>query len=81
MPSISLYSRALGHFLLGNRYCTRHTHFNRHKTRQLAFVPGTMYKLLHVPDTIKTENTQTNNKQQTTHTQTHNEQNQNCRQG
>ena len=30
-----------------------------------------MYKLLHVPDTIKTENTQTNNKQQTTHTHTH----------
>ena len=30
--------------LLGNR------HFTRHKTWQSAFVPGNLYKLLHVPD-------------------------------
>ena len=78
MPSISLYSRALGHFLLGNRYCTRHTHFNWHQTRQLAFVPGTMYKLLHVPDTIKTET----HKQTTNDTHTNIQMKKiNCRQG
>ena len=58
LPSISRHSRAricillsiklgigivLG-ILLGNR------HFTRHKTWQSAFVPGNLYKLLHVPD-------------------------------
>ena len=35
--------------------CTRHRHFTRHKTRQSTLVPGTLFKLSHVPDTIKSE--------------------------